>query len=130
MARLPTRLADLVTPAELSVEAFNPEADIKALIEGNRTGGYRPRTHIYDSIESDIPDVNFGIDLRRWAGEHGWRSAMHAPKREKGAFPEVLQGLLTGLSSVYAGIPEEGELGMSVNIATANLIRTAESLDI
>ena len=62
---LPGRLSDMESSSKLSVEAFNPEADLKALIEGNRTGPFRPQPHIYDSIESDMPDVNFGLDLRR-----------------------------------------------------------------
>lgn len=92
----------------MSVEAFNPEADLKALIEGNRTGPFRPQPHIYDSIETDVPDVNFGVDLRKWSGELGWKGMLKSPTRPKGAIPEVLQALLSTLNEVYADLPEEG----------------------
>ena len=109
LARLPNRLSDLHQSTSLSVEAFNPEADIKALIEGNRTGPFRPSPHVYESIESDVPEVNFGIDLRRWSGEQGWKSLVNAPPRPKGAIPEALQAMLSALGEMYEGAPEEGE---------------------
>jgi hypothetical protein len=93
----------------LSVEAFNPEADLKALIEGNRTGPFRPKPLVYESLETDIPEVNFGIDLRKWSGDQGWRTMVRTPSREKGAVPEVLEGLLAGLNQMYQDIPDEGE---------------------
>ncbi|GFZ50185.1 hypothetical protein JCM24511_07940 [Saitozyma sp. JCM 24511] len=107
LARLPGRLADLQSGTSLSVEAFNPEADIKALIEGNRTGPFRPQPHVYESIESDIPDVNFGIDLRKWAGDQGWRASISAPPRPKGAIPEVLEALLKALNEMYTEAQDE-----------------------
>jgi len=108
LARLPTRLNDLQQSTSLSVEAFNPEADLKALIEGNRTGPFRPKPIVYESLESDVPEVNFGIDLRKWAGDQGWRTMVKTPSREKGAVPEVLEGLLAGLEQMYQDLPDEG----------------------
>ncbi|WWD20080.1 hypothetical protein CI109_104554 [Kwoniella shandongensis] len=105
--KLPKRLTELQQGTSLSVEAFNPEADIKALIEGNRTGPFRPHPHIYESIESDVPDVNFGIDLRRWSGEQGWKSLVNAPPRPKGAIPEALSAMLQALSEMYSTISED-----------------------
>ncbi|XAO25445.1 hypothetical protein I312_104268 [Cryptococcus bacillisporus CA1280] len=107
LAKLPGKLANFQKSTELSVEAFNPEADIKALIEGNRTGPFRPQSHVYESVDTDVPDVNFGIDLRRWSGERGWKSLVHAPKREKGAIPEALEALMGALVEMYEGISEE-----------------------
>ncbi|OCF37050.1 GTPase activating protein [Kwoniella heveanensis BCC8398] len=107
LARLPSRLNDLQKSTSLSVEAYNPEADIKALIEGNRTGPFRPHPHIYESLESDIPDVNFGIDLRRWSGEHGWKSLVSAPPRPKGAVPEALEAMLRALNEMYSNVPDD-----------------------
>ncbi|WVQ79532.1 hypothetical protein IAT38_001631 [Cryptococcus sp. DSM 104549] len=106
LEKLPTKLLALQKGTSLSVEAYNPEADIKALIEGNRTGPFRPNPHIYESIESDAPEVNFGINLRRWSGEHGWKSLVNAPSRPKG-IPEALEAMLTALSEMYEGISEE-----------------------
>jgi hypothetical protein len=108
LARLPDRLGDLQQSTSLSVEAFNPEADLKALIEGNRTGPFRPKPLVYESLETDVPEVNFGIDLRKWAGDQGWRTMVRTPPREKGAVPEVLEGLLAGLVQLYQDLPDEG----------------------
>lgn len=105
MAALLPRLNDLSPSTALSVEAFNPDADLKALIEGNRTGLFRPHAHVYQSVGSDIPEVNFGIDLRRWSGEFGWKGMLHAPKRPR--VPDVLQGLLSALASLYTPLDEE-----------------------
>nr|XP_018260514.1 GTPase activating protein [Kwoniella dejecticola CBS 10117]OBR82672.1 GTPase activating protein [Kwoniella dejecticola CBS 10117] len=107
LAKLPDRLTQLQKGTSLGVEAFNPEADIKALIEGNRTGPFRPRPHVYESLETDIPDVNFGIDLRRWSGEHGWKSLVSAPPRPKGAIPEAVEALLGALTEMYQGVPDD-----------------------
>lgn len=108
LAKLPKRLADLQESAALSIQAFNPEADLKALIEGSRTGPFRPRPYIYESVESDVPDVNFGIDLRRWSGETAWKSIANAPQRPKDAIPAVLEGLLQAATELGADLdPEE-----------------------
>ena len=107
LARLPSRLNDLVQSTSLSVEAFNPDADLKALIEGDRTGPFRPQALIYESLESDVPEVNFGIDLRRWSGEFGWKGMLNAPKRPRGAIPDVLAALLLSLTELYNELPDE-----------------------
>ena len=109
ISRLPARLEQLNSSTTLSVEAFNPDADLKALIEGNRTGSFRPQAHIYESVESDVPEVSFGIDLRRWSGEHGWKGMLNAPQRAKGAIPDVLQGMLNVLNEMYKTMSQEGE---------------------
>lgn len=97
MGKLPKRLENVQESTQLSVEAFNPEADLKALIEGNRTGTFRPRPHVYESIESEAPEVNFGIDLRRWSGEHAWKAQVEGQSRPKDAIPEVLSALQQAL---------------------------------
>jgi hypothetical protein len=128
LARLPTRLGDLQQSTSLSVEAFNPEADLKALIEGNRTGPFRPKPLVYESLETDVPEVNFGIDLRKWAGDQGWRTMVRTPSREKGAVPEVLEGLLAGLVQLYQDLPDEG-MFLSLGVQdTADGIRPKKSL--
>lgn len=111
LSRLPARLVDLNSPTALAIEAFNPDADFKALIEGNRTGPFRPVPHVYEGLEADVPDVSFGVDLRRWAGDAGWKSALHAPKREKGSVPSVLEGLLGGIKELGKDMPDDGERG-------------------
>lgn len=131
LAKLPSKLANFQKSTELSVEAFNPEADIKALIEGNRTGPFRPQSHVYESVDTDVPDVNFGIDLRRWSGERGWKSLVHAPKREKGAIPEALEALLGALAEMYEGISEEGKSGLvGYRLYAHTLLRATPSMDL
>lgn len=108
LSRLPTRLAALQESTTLSVEAYNPDADLKALIEGNRTGPFRPQPHLYESLEVDQPEVSFGIDLRKWSGDvGGWKSAAQAPKREKGAIPDVLSALLRGIEELGEGANDD-----------------------
>ncbi|ODO00626.1 GTPase activating protein [Cryptococcus wingfieldii CBS 7118] len=108
LAKLPSRLANIQQSTALSVEAFNPDTDLKALIEGNRTGPFRPQAYVYESLESDLPDVNFGIDLRRWSGERGWKSLVRTrTKRSKGAIPEVLEAMLRALNEMYEDLSEE-----------------------
>jgi hypothetical protein len=103
ISQLPKRLADLSSSTSLAIEAFNPDADLKALIEGNRTGPFRPQPHVYETAE--IPDVNFGIDLRRWSGELGWKGMMNAPKRPR--VPDVLTALLAALVTAYEQLPPD-----------------------
>ena len=109
LARLPERLQGLSASTSLSVETFNPEADVKALIEGSRTGPFRPHPHVYESAESELPEVNFGIDLRRWSGEQGWKSMVNAPSRTKVAIPEALEAMLLAMTEMYQGVPDDGE---------------------
>lgn len=107
---MPARLGDLQQSTALSVEAFNPEADLKALIEGNRTGPFRPKPLVYESMETDVPEVNFGIDLRKWYGDQGWRTIVRAPPRPRGAVPDVLEGLISGLQQKYQDVSHDGEI--------------------
>jgi hypothetical protein len=106
IGKLPKRLESFQESTELSVEAFNPDADLKALIEGSRTGPFRPRPHIYEPLASDSSDVNFGIDLRRWSGETAWTQMVASPERArpKDAVPEVLTALLQAFTEMGADL--------------------------
>jgi hypothetical protein len=104
IGKLPKRLETLQESTQLSVEAFNPEADLKALIEGSRTGPFRPRPHVYEPVESSIPEVNYGIDLRRWSGEGAWKQMVNAPKRPKDAVPDVLTAFLQAATEMSADL--------------------------
>ncbi|WVQ75205.1 hypothetical protein IAR50_004816 [Cryptococcus sp. DSM 104548] len=125
LAKLPGRLANIQQSTALSVEAFNQDTDLKALIEGNRTGPFRPQAYVYESLESDLPDVNFGIDLRRWSGERGWKSLVGmGGKRNKGAIPEVLEALLRALNEMYQDLSEEGWI-YEVPLTETHMLRNA-----
>lgn len=60
---------------EMLITSYQPEQDIKVLIERYRTGPFRPVAQVYESISHDESDVVFGIDLRRWADNAYWHVA-------------------------------------------------------
>ncbi|KAG8912112.1 hypothetical protein FRC00_005259 [Tulasnella sp. 408] len=100
--------------ASLLTMAFMPENDLKALIEGYRTGPFRPDPKIYESITHET-DSSFGIDLRKWAGEGAFgpmRSIdnieqLNAPTPRD--LPPVLTGALKALKRAYGKLPSDDE---------------------
>lgn len=94
--------------ASTLIAAYQPESDLSALIERYRTGPFRPRPHVYESVSHDGTDVVFGIDLRKWAGESGW-AAIRVPEDEKkkDIIPEVLSSLLLALDQAYSKLPSD-----------------------
>ncbi|KAG8916646.1 hypothetical protein FRC01_002944, partial [Tulasnella sp. 417] len=114
-------VASLHSPISLSDEraslltmSFKPENDLKALIEGYRTGSFRPDPKIYESITHET-DSSFGIDLRKWAGEGAF-----APMRSIDSMddlnamaprdlPPVLVGALQALKRAYGKLPSDEE---------------------
>jgi hypothetical protein len=103
-----------------------------ALIEGSRTGNFvsspppdirnfrpklispsqRPKAHIYDSLDSDDYDVTFGIDLRKWGGQQGWKAIMRKEATEgspREPIPHVLTALLQGLEEKYNDVSDDGQ---------------------
>lgn len=90
---------------ETLVAAYQPEQDIKVLIERYRTGPFRPQAQVYESISHDENDVVFGIDLRRWADGAYWNAA--SPGERKEELPPVLLALLAGLEEAYRRLPND-----------------------
>ncbi|KAJ7623327.1 hypothetical protein FB45DRAFT_980263 [Roridomyces roridus] len=88
------------------ISAFLPESDLSALIERYRTGPYRPVAQIYESVSHVEADVVFGIDLR-WA-DRGWDLVGNGEAR-KHDIPPVITGLLAGLTTAYARLPNDIE---------------------
>lgn len=106
-------------------------ASFRAMIENNRIGNFvsmtsrcsckrilttsfpqRPTPHIYESLDSEIPEVSFGIDLRKWAGSN-WKSILRDSGNEKpngsstGSVPPAFMALLKGLEMKYPEIPDD-----------------------
>ena len=90
---------------ETLVAAYQPEQDIKVLIERYRTGPFRPVAQVYESISHDESDVVFGIDLRRWADGAYWNTA--SPGERKEELPSVLLALLAGIEEAYGRLPND-----------------------
>ena len=85
------------------ISAYNPDSDLKALIERYRTGPFRPKAHVFESISHEEADVVFGIDLRKWA-EGGWGS----DEVRRDNIPPVLTTLLDTLKNeAYGDIPDD-----------------------
>ncbi|KAI0664187.1 hypothetical protein C8Q70DRAFT_1049696 [Cubamyces menziesii] len=92
---------------ETLIASYQPEQDIKVLIERCRTGPFRPVAQVYESISHDESDVVFGIDLRRWADSAFWNAASPGEKREEA--PPVLTALLGALFEAYPKLPSDAE---------------------
>lgn len=84
------------------ISAYNPDSDLKALIERYRTGPFRPKACVFESVTHEEGDVVFGIDLRKWA-EGGWGS----DEVRKDTLPPVLTTLLNALNTRYGKIPDD-----------------------
>ncbi|KAG8979804.1 hypothetical protein FRB90_007907, partial [Tulasnella sp. 427] len=98
--------------ASVLTMSFMPENDLKALIEGYRTGPFRPDPKIYESITHES-DSSFGIDLRKWAGEGAFgpmKSIGSAEELNAAAareLPPVLTGALDALKGAYGKLPSD-----------------------
>uniref|UniRef100_A0A0W0G9W1 Uncharacterized protein n=1 Tax=Moniliophthora roreri TaxID=221103 RepID=A0A0W0G9W1_MONRR len=106
LANLPKSLESSIERQSTLITAYQPEADLSALIERYRTGPFRPHPHVYESVAHDESDVLFGVDLRKWA-EVGYMSQPSDDKKE--AVPEVLSALLRALERAYARLPNDTE---------------------
>lgn len=103
------RVPQLLNESDL---AMQPENDLKALIEGYRTGPFRPDPKIYESITHET-DSSFGIDLRKWAGEGAFgpmrsidsMEQLNAPTPRD--LPPVLTGALKALKRAYGKLPSD-----------------------
>ncbi|KAH9851942.1 hypothetical protein C2E23DRAFT_214849 [Lenzites betulinus] len=92
---------------ETLIASYQPEQDIKVLIERCRTGPFRPVAQVYESISHDESDVVFGIDLRRWADSAYWN--VSSPSERKEEAPSVLLALLGALQDAYPKFPDDAE---------------------
>ncbi|KAI0766927.1 hypothetical protein BD413DRAFT_480506 [Trametes elegans] len=107
LAKVPKTHAETNERVETLVASFQPEQDIKVLIERCRTGPFRPFAQVYESVSHDESDVVFGIDLRRWADNAYWNVGTPGEKREE--VPPVLTALLGALLEAYPKLPNDSE---------------------
>ena len=84
------------------ISAYNPDSDLKALIERYRTGPFRPKPHVFEAVTHEEGDVVFGIDLKKWV-EGGWGS----DEIRRDNLPPVLTTLLNTLNDAYGDIPDD-----------------------
>ena len=89
------------------IASYQPDSDLKALIERYRTGPFHPSPQVYESIAHDELDVLFGIDLRKWA-EGGWNE-ISTGEEKKELYPNVLSALLTRAQEAYSKLPDAGQ---------------------
>ena len=71
-------------------------------MERYRTGPFRPKAHLFESVSHEEGDGVFGIDLRKWA-EGGWTS----DEVRRDTLPPVLTILLDALNTKYGEIPDD-----------------------
>ena len=84
------------------ISAYNPDSDLKALMERYRTGPFRPKANLFESVSHEEGDSVSGIDLRKWA-EGGWSS----DEVRKDSLPPVLTTLLDALNTKYGEITND-----------------------
>lgn len=105
LANIPKGLEASNERSTTLVASYQPDSDLKALIERYRTGPFHPSPQVYESVTHDESDVLFGIDLRKWS-EGGWE-ALTTGEQKKELYPNVLSALLTGLQKAYDRLPSD-----------------------
>ena len=105
LANLPSGLQASVDRSSTLIASYQPEADLRALIEQYRTGPFKPTAHVYESLTHEEADVYFGIDLRRWA-EGSWDN-LRSDEPMKDKIPEVLTAMLCALDAAYQKLPSD-----------------------
>ena len=105
LSNLPRALEAPLERSASHIAAYLPDSDLSALIERYRTGPFRPRPQVYESVAHDDSDVLFGIDLRRWS-EGGW-DTLHGETQNRPLIPPVLTALLDGLQQAYPKLPND-----------------------
>lgn len=109
LANLPPGLQSSLDRSATLITSYQPEADLRALIERYRTGPFKPVAHVYESLIHGETDVYFGIDLRKWA-EGGW-SSLRSDAPPKDNIPEVLIAMLNALNAAYPKLPNDSGEG-------------------
>ncbi|KAG8899596.1 hypothetical protein FRB99_006560 [Tulasnella sp. 403] len=117
IASLHGSLASSHEKSTVLIASFNPESDVKALIENYRCGPFRPEPKMYESVTHET-DASFGIDLRKWAGEGAFSPLKSVSSMEeieaadRRVLPPVLTGMLDALRTRYQTLPDDKERRM------------------
>lgn len=117
LVKLSQNYKDFSEKVDTLITAYQPEQDIKVLIERSRTGPFRPVAQVYESIAHDESDVVFGIDLRKWADSAYWN--VSSPGEKKEDLPPVLVSLFGALLEAYPKLPNDSgaRLRLSTSLA-------------
>ena len=91
------------------IAAYQPESDLKAVIEQFRTGPFRPTAYVYESLSHDESDVVFGLDLRRWADAGFWNGNGTVNEERKDMIHPAFSALLNALTDAYTKLPDNSE---------------------
>jgi hypothetical protein len=105
LASISKALKEIGDRASTLVTSYQPDNDLKALIERYRTGPFHPTPQVYESVAHDESDVVFGIDLRKWS-EGGW-DAPPTGEQKKEQYPNVLSAMLDGVKEAYGRLPND-----------------------
>ena len=131
LAKLSQNYAASQEKVDTLIAAYQPEQDIKVLIERSRTGPFRPVAQVYESIAHDESDVVFGIDLRKWADSAYWN--VTSPGEKKEDIPPLLTSLFAALAEAYPKLPNDAGLSFDfcVEVAYADHpSREAQNVDL
>ncbi|KAI0821557.1 hypothetical protein BC629DRAFT_1278140 [Irpex lacteus] len=101
--------AESIEHSSTLIAAYQPESDLKAIIEQFRTGPFRPTAHVYESLSHDESDVVFGLDLRRWADAGYWNGNGTTNEERKDLIHPALAALLSALNDAYSKLPDNSE---------------------
>ena len=107
LMHLPSDVKPSLERSATLIASFQPESDLRALIERYRTGPFMPVAQLYESITHDEADAYFGIDLRKWA-DGGW-NAVRNGEEPKETIPDVLTVLLAALKEKYPKLQNDAE---------------------
>ncbi|KAI0073278.1 hypothetical protein K474DRAFT_1666835 [Panus rudis PR-1116 ss-1] len=108
LEQLPKAMQPSLERSSTLIASYQPEADLRALIEQYRTGPFRPTAQVYESVAHDEADVVFGIDLRKWAGL-GVTSPNGTTSEHKDLIHPVLKALFAALHEAYTKLPNDAE---------------------
>ncbi|KAJ7583161.1 hypothetical protein C8J56DRAFT_791259 [Mycena floridula] len=97
ISNIPKSLEPSMERSTTLIAAYQPEADLGALVERYRVGPFRPTAQVYESVAHDEADVLFGIDLRK--GDWG----------DEEKIPPVLTALLRGVGKAYERVSSDME---------------------
>jgi hypothetical protein len=107
LANLPKGLDSSNERSSTLIASYNPETDLKGLIERYRTGPFRPQAQVYESIAHDESDVVFGIDLRKWSEGGLW--ATNEEQAKQTTVPPLISAFLVALDASYTRLPNDME---------------------
>lgn len=109
VGRLTAKLADYGSSVKLAIDAYQPDADLNAMIESERTGDFQPRAHVYESYDTLDTSSCFGVDLRKWSGQQSWKSVVvkAGDSKASATIPPVLTALLRAIETKQGSVADD-----------------------